>query len=283
MKAIKFILGAILALTLVGCCGSCNQPTKQEKRQKQLAIQSYTIYKMPIADMFKMLNELGIKNVEICGGKLGGKYPDAKVSPNMKPEHLNYLKELCKQYDIKLISYGVTSAKSEADVKKLCDFAKALGLEFISTEDFGDILPVWEKYCGEYGIKMCIHNHARRDKNPNYKFWDYNWVAKQIAPYKNIGVCADNGAWECSGLNSVEGAKVLGNKIFTVHLKDQKEFNVRNSPAVIYGTGAVDVAAFLKQLDKQGYNGYLIIEHGNDPVETKRNTISKDIEFIKNN
>ena len=112
------------------------------------------------------------------------------------------------------------------------------------------------------------------------KFWDYNWVAKNVAPYKNIGACADNGAWECSGLNSVKGVQALKDKIFTVHLKDQKEFNVRNTPAVIYGTGVVDVAATIKALEQQGYDGYYIIEHGNDG--DKREIISKDVEFIKN-
>ena len=230
-----------------------------------------------------MFKELGIKNVEVCGGKLGGKYPNAGVHPGMSAEHLQYLKDIAKENGITIISFGVTGAKDEAGVKRICEFAKQLGLKFVSTEATPDMFPLWDKYCQEYGIKMCVHNHARRDKDPNYKFWDFKWVAKEIAPYKNIGACADNGAWECSGLNSVEGAKVLGDKIFTVHLKDQKEFNVRNSPAVIYGTGAVDVAAFMKQLDKQGYTGYLIIEHGNDPIETKRNTLSKDIEFIRNN
>lgn len=277
---IKKIALLALAASMAFMFGCSNATAKAERK---IAVQSYTCYKMPLDEMFKMFNELGVKYVEICGGKLGGAYPNVGVGPGMKPEHLQALKDLTKKYDITLISYGVCGPKDEKGIKSVCEFAKALGLQFVSTECTPDLFPLWEKYCDQYNIKMCIHNHARRDKNPDYKFWDFNWVAKEIAPYKNIGVCADNGAWECSGLNSVEGMKVLGDKVFTVHLKDQKEFNVRNSPAVIYGTGAVDVAATLKQLDKQGFDGFLIIEHGNDDISKKREIVSKDIEFIKKN
>lgn len=282
MKTLTYAMAAMAALALCAC-SEVDAKAKKPDREKQIAVQSYTCHQMNLTDMFKMFKELGVKNVEICGGKLGGDYPNVGAGPNMKPEHLQYLKDIAKKNDITLISYGVCAPKDEKGIKAVCEFAKELGLKFVSTECDPKTFPIWEKYCGEYGIKMCIHNHARRDKNPNYKFWDYNWVAKEIAPYKNIGVCADNGAWECSGLNSVEGAKVLGDKIFIVHLKDQKKFNVRNSPAVVYGTGEVDVAAFLKQLDKQGFDGYLIIEHGNDPIEAKRDIISKDMDFIRKN
>ena len=64
-----------------------------------------------------------------------------------------------------------------------------------------------------------------------------------------------------------------------MHLKDQKDFGVSNSPVIIYGTGVVPVDKVLQELDAQGYDGYLIIEHGNDG--DKREIIAKDIEYIK--
>ena len=32
----------------------------------------------------------------------------------------------------------------------------------------------------EYDIKVGIHNHPKREKDPNYKHWDPNWVLDQV-------------------------------------------------------------------------------------------------------
>ena len=247
-----------------------------KKPERKIAVQTYTCHKMNLTDTFKLFNELGVKYTEICGGKLGGDYPNVYFSPDMAPEHIEYFKSICKKYDITPISYGVVSAKSDAGIRKIFEFAKKIGVKYISFESRPENLPTWDKLADEYGILPCIHNHAKRD---NYDTWDYKWVAKNIAPYKNIGVCADNGAWTCSGLDGIEALRALKGKIYNVHLKDQKDFGIRNSPVVIYGTGVVPVDKILQELDAQGYDGYLIIEHGNDG--DKREIIAKDIEYIK--
>ena len=269
-----YVLALVSAFALFGCCSNC------KKAERKIAVQTWTVHKMTLEDSFKLFNELGVKYTEICGGRIGGKMPKAHFGPNMSAAEIAYVKELLKKYNVKAISYGVASPKDDAGIKKVFELAKAFDMEFISSESDPSTFPIWEKYAQQYGIKMCVHNHSRHDNDPSYKFWDYNWVAKNVAPYKNIGACADNGAWECSGLNSVKGVETLKDKIFTVHLKDQKEFNVRHSPAVIYGTGVVDVAATIKALEKQGYDGYYIIEHGDDG--DKRDIIAKDVAFIKN-
>ena len=46
-----------------------------------------------------------------------------------------------------------------------------------------------------------------------------------------------------------------------IHLKDQLEFgNVKNQP-VPFGTGALDMKAILAELDRQGFDGYFLIEY----------------------
>lgn len=51
---------------------------------------------MNLTDAFKLFNELGVKYTEIHGGKLGGDFPDVSLSSNMAPEHIEYLKSICK-------------------------------------------------------------------------------------------------------------------------------------------------------------------------------------------
>lgn len=269
-KIIIILTVSSMAFAFSGCGDSGKKP------ERKIAVQTYTCHKMNLTDAFKLFNELGVKYTEIHGGKLGGDFPDVSLSSNMAPEHIEYLKSICKKYDVTPISYGVVYAKDEAEIRKAFEFAKTMGMKYISFEDDPAKFPIWDKLADEYGILPCVHNHAKHD---NYQVWDYKWVAKHIAPYKNIGVCADNGAWTCSGLDGIEALRALKGKIYTVHLKDQKDFGVSNSPAVIYGTGVVPVDEVLQELDAQGYDGYLIIEHGNDG--DKREIIAKDIEYIK--
>ena len=63
--------------------------------------------------------------------------------------------------------------------------------------------------------------------------------------------------------------------------KDLKEFGRLNSPTVAYGEGVLPLKEMLAELDKQGYDGYFIIEDGSakDPLLN----VKKDLEFLKNN
>ena len=73
----------------------------------------------------------------------------------------------------------------------------------------------------------------------------------------------------------------MNGKVFTIHLKDQEKLGDAKSNAKIYGTGCVNLKGMLAELDKQGFDGYFIIEHGN--YDDKYQVIKRDVEFLKNN
>ena len=65
----------------------------------------------------------------------------------------------------------------------------------------------------------------------------------------------DDPNWNSTWLKTLEG------KIAILHFKDQKEFgNIKNQP-VVFGTGALDMKGLLAELDRQGFDGYFLIEH----------------------
>ncbi len=277
-------LFAMLPLVALFAACSSDCATTQDtaaKPQRKVAVQTYTMYKYPLIEVFKTCNDAGIDAVELClGMKIGGQFPNSRLTVNSTPEEKAYVRSLMKQYNIKAISTGVNGAKTEADVVKLCEFAKEFNIPMISTEAPASMLPIWEKYCEKYGIKMGIHNH-QNSKGATNNYYDYNVVAELIKPYKNIGAQPDNGGWSRSGLDCVKGIKVLEGKILSVHFKDQKTFGDLNSDAVIYGTGCVDLKGMLAELDRQGFDGYFIIEHGNPGDKPK--IIAEDLKFLREN
>lgn len=239
---------------------------------RKVAVQTYTCNSYTLEEVCILLNSLGVQYIELWDGhRIGGKYPKAKCNYKMDAEQREYVKQMFAKYNIKPISSGVYYPKDEEQIKAVCDFAKYFGCEFISTESNDAEIQQWLKYIGD--MKLAIHNHHK----PPYS--DYNYVAKLIAKSPNVGACADNGGWTRAGLDSVEGLKVLKGKIFTIHLKDQEKLGNTASNAKIYGTGCVDLKGMLAELDKQGFDGYFIIEHGN--YDDKFQVIRKDVDFLR--
>ncbi len=274
MKKLLSIFLCALSLLCVACASTpaTSQDSCKGAKSRKIAVQSWTCFQYTIEEMCILFNSLGVDKVELCmGQRLGGDFPKARVGVDMTPEQFNYMMLLFKKYGIRVVATGVHYVRDEQSVIKVCALAKKMGAEIITTECSPEMIEVWRKHMGS--MKLAVHNH---DKLP---YADFNYVAKIIAPYDNVGACADNGGWTRAGLDSVAGMKALKGKHFILHLKDQEKLGDKNSNAKIYGTGCVDLKGVLAELDKQGFDGYFVIEHGN--YDDKFQVIKKDIEFLR--
>jgi len=253
----KFLVLLVLSIfTLTGCCGTTQTVQKQPRK---IGVQMYTFHKFTFEDSIPMLKKAGINGVGLTAGqKVSQKYPH-RIAPTLNKEQRDYLKKLIKDNNLKIVSYGVYSPNSEAEVKKLCAFAKDMGIPIILTEAKAEIIPFCEKYAGEYGVKFAVHNHASCDKMNLY--YNPEVVKNLIKDCKNVYACPDNGHWSRSGIDAVSGYKTLEGKIAILHFKDQKEFNVKKNQCVPFGTGALNMKAMLSELDRQGFDGYFLIEY----------------------
>lgn len=261
---------SILALALVSACFAF-------AAERKVAVQTFTCYSYTLEDICTMFSALGVKNIELCTGHLiGGKYPKTRFGVKTlkeSPEVFKYVRDMFDKHGLKVVSTGVHYPKNEAEVEEICKFSKALGAEYVSAESPDAIVKLWLKHLD--GLKLTIHNHHA------LPFADPNYVAKLVAPYPNVGACADNGGWTRAGFDSVQGLKILKGKIFTIHLKDQEKLGNKSSNAKIYGTGCIDLKGMLAELDAQKFDGYIIIEHGN--YDDKYQVIKRDMQFLKNN
>lgn len=275
MKKLITILIAASAF-LCGCATS----TCPAKAPRKVAVQTWTFHNNTLTDTVNMLKGTPVRALQCYPGqKLGGKAGSkAAFGHWMTPEQKAYAKELIFGNGFKIIGYGVTGASNEKEMRAICEFAKEFSIPVIATESPKNLLSLWDKICGEYGIKMVIHCHQKGSGNDYY---NPKVVMELIKGTKNVGVCADNGAWGCSGIDNVQGFKDVKEKLVEIHFKDLKEFGRLNSPTVAYGEGVLPLKEMLAELDKQGYDGYFIIEDGSakDPLLN----VKKDLEFLKNN
>lgn len=295
MKKILALL--VFASVLCGCAANGSNSTVEKtscgtsacesakpsgkKAPRKIGVQMYTFYKFSFEDSIPFLKEAGVDGVGFTGGQiLSKKYP-TKIGPALNDEEIAYLKKLIKDNNLKVVSFGVANGKDEKGVKAINDFVVKMGIPMVLTEDPAKLMPIWDKFAGENGYKVCVHNHDSTQMRSN-RYFNPLIVKKMIAPFKNIYACPDNGHWSRSAVDGEWGYKMLEGKIAITHFKDQKEFgNLTNQP-VPYGEGELNCKKLLSILDKQGFDGYFLIEYETD-WDNNVPAVKKCVEFLKNN
>jgi sugar phosphate isomerase/epimerase len=164
------------------------------------------------------------------------------------------------KHGVRAVNYGVVGVGSDAEWRKIFEFARKLGLHAVTTEDVGR-LDLLEQLAKEFDIRVAIHNHPRQPKNENYKVWNPEYVMSMVKDRDpRIGACADTGHWQSSGMKAIDGLKILRGRIVSLHLKDRPALGVGQHD-VPYGTGVADVPALLDELRRQKFDGHISIEY----------------------
>lgn len=230
-----------------------------------------------------------IEKTAAAGGKVIEFYPGQKVSaemtmgwgPDAPPEAVAAVKEKLGKHGVRAVAFGVTGLdKNAAGNRKTFEFARTMGLVSITTEPDPEAMDDIEKLVKEFDIKVAIHNHPRQPNNPNYKYWDPQYVLSLV---KNrdprIGACADTGHMVRSGLKPVEVLRLLKDRVISLHLKDLDTFSPGGLD-VPYGRGVSDIPGILKELRGRKFQGPISIEYENN-WESSVPEIAQCIGFVR--
>lgn len=253
--------------------------TAQPAKPRKVAVQTYSLNRFTLEESLEKLKGLGLDGVEIYPGQKISKSNPAKFGPSLSQKDREQVKKMLADANLKVVSMGVTGAGDEKGVEALCAFAKDMGIERILTESSIALLPAWQKYGEKYGITMCIHHHAKDSRN---QWWMPEIMKKYSAMYSRVKSNPDVGHWSRCAINPVQALQKLEGTIGSIHFKDQKEFgNPKNQPTP-FGEGSLDVKGMLKELDRQGYDGFFVIEY---EAEWDNNipSIKKCVDFLRNN
>lgn len=272
----------IVLVTLVSAlvCGCNVQKQNTSTQPRKVAVQLYSLNRFTLEEAIEKVKHLKLDGVECYPGqRLSAKYPKVKVNYTMNAEQRAFMKKLLKDANLKMVSFGVISPEKEDEIEKICQFVKEMGGEKIMTESSVYAFRFWDKIAKKYGLTVCVHHHAT---NSGRQYWDTCLVKKCIKDYSNIRVCPDPGHWSRSGIDPVKSLKELDGKIASIHFKDQREFNnIKNQPAP-FGEGVLDVKGMLAELDRQGYNGYFVIEYEDNWLNNIPE-IEKCVKYLRNN
>jgi inosose dehydratase len=221
-----------------------------------VGVQSYSLRDFNTAEAIRHLQGMGVHYAEFYGKHLDPKADDAKIAE---------VQGLLKSADIKLAGHGVHGFSKDHEAnKRLFEFAKKIGVKVITADPAPDSFESLDKLVAEYDIRIAIHNHG-----PGHRYDKLDSVVKAIAGHdKRIGACVDCGHYLRSGEDPVKCVLTLSDRVYGVHIKDEKETGTPKSANVVIGKGHLDVVGLFKALRQVKFpaDGSLALEYEANPA-----------------
>lgn len=215
----------------------------------ELSLQAYTFRDRSFVETVETAARLGYRNLESYPGqRLGGGMSGSTDYNSIKPEELAKLKAYLAKAPVKVVSYGVTGANGEAQWRKLVAFCKELGIGLVLVE-VGinpENLKLGARIAGAAGIKIGLHNHRQPAGRPEEVLKTFNALAGERLA---VGASCDIGHWQNSGVDPVEGVKLLKGRFFSIHAIDASGPKAGNKDVAL-GSGVMDLVSIMNELKK---------------------------------
>ncbi len=253
--------------------------TPTPTQQRKIAVQTFDFRHFSLEETCDMLSSINIYEIQCYNGQKLFKNSPEKFGHKSPESVRENAKKLLKDKGFKIVSYGPVSEVEEDGIKTAYEFAKEFNIpELVIEPKDKSALKIYNKYAKEYGIKTGVHHHGMKD--PYSDYYHPRLILEAAEGLEFIGVVPDQGHWTRSGYDVIECFKMIEGKIVNVHLKDKNKFDDLKAVCVPYGTGVIDFDAIFAELDRQGYDGYYIIEYEQDK-ENPLPAVKKSVEFVR--
>jgi sugar phosphate isomerase/epimerase len=283
---IRSLSSSVLALALFALVPAhAAEPIPDANKVGGFAIgcQAYSFNRYSVFEAIEKTAEVGAKVIEFYPGQKLTADDATKWGHDAPPEAVAKVKEKLAKHGIIAVAYGVVGLpKDEPGCRKVFEFAKTMGIRVINTESV-DSIDTFEPLVKEYDIKVGFHDHPKREKDPNYKMWDPNYILSVVEKRDpRIGSCADTGHWQRSGLDPVECIRILKGHVVSSHLKDlvPGDDGKGGLHDVPYGTGKGKIAETLAEYKAQGFSGPISVEYEYNWTESVPE-IKQCIDFVR--
>ncbi|MHC4631783.1 MAG: sugar phosphate isomerase/epimerase family protein [Planctomycetota bacterium] len=246
------VAGIGAAASLAGASSSMGQVRGRTGKQRfKLGLASYTLRKFNLNDTLAMAQRLDFKY--IC-------FKSMHLELDSTPAEIEATVAKVKDAGLTLYGGGVISMKTEPNVHRAFDYAKAAGMKVIIGVPAPELLPLVNRKVKQYDIKVAIHNHG-----PTDKLYPTPGVACEKIKHldRRIGVCNDIGHTKRAGVDPSVSAKKYADRLLDVHIKDVS-VAAAEGRGVEIGRGVIDIPKFLKTLLKIKYSGIVSFEYEKD-------------------
>ena len=234
------------------------------KNNWKLSIQTWTFHKYSFLQSVEKADSLGVKFLEVYPGqKVGGDIQGA-FSYSLDKDSRDKLKQFLEYRGIKVVALGVIDKDyyNKDNLEKFFEFAKYMGISFITAEPEWNDLDEFNRLAGKYKVKVALHCHPK----PSSHYWHPDSTVAAMNGRQHIGAWPDIGHWARNGVNIPDAMKKVEGRIWGLHLKDIKEFNNTAAEDTLLGQGVCDIPAVMKELKRQKFKGVVSIEYEVNPL-----------------
>ena len=229
-----------------------------------MGCQAYTFNRFTAFEAIEKTAAAGGKVIEFYPGQRFSAEDGAlKLDQNLSDEGIAKLKAKLEKHGLMGVNFGVVGGfgSNEEAARKVFEFAKKMGFPAITIEPKIDAMDLIERLIKEYDIRVAIHNHPKKPRDPSYQLWDPNYVLSIVKDRDSrFGACADIGHFVRSGVKPVDALKILKGRVISSHLKDLSEF-APGGHDMPFGQGVSDIPGVLDELRRQNFEGNISIEY----------------------
>jgi sugar phosphate isomerase/epimerase len=180
-------------------------------------------------------------------------YPSHFPMTSDQSEIAQYKKRAADQ-GVTVMGYGVVPFSKEHEKNRTYfEFAKTMGIRYLSADPSPDSFSSLDKLVEEYQMFVGIHNHG-----PDHRYGKIDTIYEAIRHHSpRIGCCVDTGHFLRAREDPVRAVEVFGSRTYGVHLKDVKDA----TKFTILGQGDLRTADLLKALAGMSYSFLVAIEY----------------------
>ena len=222
----------------------------REKLGWRLGIEAYTFHKYTLFEAIDKTAQLGLAFM----GGLSFQKVSKEILKNFDPELTDdEFKQIRLKLDaagVRLLTYYIHRIPGdEASCRKVFEFGRKIGIETFMSEPLPEALDTIEGLCDEYDINVAIHNHDRK-ASPQY--WHPEGILKVCrGRSRRIGACGDLGYWMRSGIDPIEAARTLKDRLITVQMHDLHGLSPEGHD-VPWGAGDGKTREFIEHIHRLG-------------------------------
>jgi sugar phosphate isomerase/epimerase len=257
--------GAATAAGLAGLptlADAAKQPAQDPFGGFTVGVQSYSFRQFNLEQCLVQTQKLGLHYIELYRGH---------VPTDATPGQLKAVRNLCQQYQITPVGFGVENfSSSHTANRRLFEFGRALGVRYLSANPDPNSFDSLDKLVAEFDIAIAIHPHGPINNKQLDRWYNAETILAAVKNHHRlIGTCLDTGHLiRCAQppfgvkLDPAEEIRRMGARNFALHLKDHDN---KQRTDVVFGRGALNVLSVLQALREVKFTGSISIEYEANP------------------
>ncbi len=214
-------------------------------------IASYTLRAFTLDETIAMTQRLGVKKLTL---------KDMHLPMSLAPAEIAAGAAKVKAAGLELSSLGVIYMKTEDDVRKGFDYARAAGVKLIIGAPSPELLGLTERIAKETDISIAIHNHGPDGQVYPRPTDAYRLISSMD---KRMGLCVDIGHTQRMDTDPSDEIARCFDRVLDIHIKDVSA-SAKEGKTVEIGRGVIGIPKLMRRLIALGYAGSLHYEYEKD-------------------